>query len=171
MGQLSEDTCFCQSADNQYCMLAKENFSLNLIGRKISGALPLSCMLPPPRYWGSVSRENLLVRAAEPNGVVKRDPCKDSCTTLIILCEPTNQTAVETGLWSLPQSFSFHWCYRANCKLYIPEAGQCAEPSRSQNYARLKCNPAVPSPYQLRPVDAERLLCCYTWVDILQNTT
>lgn len=71
MGQLSEDTCFCQSADNQYCMLAKENFSLNLIGRKISGALPLLLHAASSQILGISVQENLLVRAAEPNGVVK----------------------------------------------------------------------------------------------------
>lgn len=94
-----------QSAESQYCMLAKENSSLNLIQKKISGALPSLLHAASSQTLGiSVQGEPSAQGCwTEGRDEGKRDPCKDSGTTLIILCEPTNQTAVEKGLSSLLQ--------------------------------------------------------------------
>lgn len=91
-----------QSAENQYCVLAKENFSLHIEENK--QAFPSLVHATSSQILGIRVQGEPLVRLwTEGRDEGKRDPCKDSGTTLIILCEPTNQTAVETGLWSLLQ--------------------------------------------------------------------
>lgn len=125
------------------------------------------CMLPPPRYWGSESRENFWSGSELKGGMKGREILAKIQVQLLLSCvSPQTRQLWKQGsdLFSRgvrnPSSFSLHGCYKKTCKLYIPEAGQCAEQSRSRNYTSIKCNPAITSPYQLGPVDAQRLLCC-----------
>lgn len=160
--------------------LAKENFSLNLIEKKISGALSsllhaASSQILGISVQGESSGQGCWTKGRAEG---RRDPCKDSGTTLIILGEPTNQTAVETGPWSLLQRcerpMQLFSSLMLLSKLQILHSWSWAmcRAIKMSKLCQTKMQPlAVTSPYQLGPVDAERLLCCYSWVDILQKAT
>lgn len=98
---------------------------------------------------------------AEGRDEEKRDPCKDSGTTLPILCESTNETAVEIGLWAL-----FWRCRRSKQPLssltlqskpqtYHAWSWAMCVPLKKPKLGQSKCTPPVTSPYQLALVDAQ----------------
>lgn len=139
-----------QSAENQYCRLAKENFSLNLIQKKMRGALPSLLHADPSQILGVSAQGEPAGQGAWTEGRVKGgETLAKSQVQLLLPCLSPQTRELwkqDSHLFSKgirdPSSLFSSLMLQSHLQLHIPDAGQRTEQSGSQNYTRLKCNPS-----------------------------